>query len=48
MIPPMTETVSGLIEVCGKGQGKNLVQGDTYVTFPEEMELKFGKIWENI
>jgi hypothetical protein len=41
---PISEPLSGLIEVYGIGQGKNLVLADSFTTFPESVGADFGNL----
>ncbi|CAG7824642.1 unnamed protein product [Allacma fusca] len=44
---PISEPLSGLVEVYGIGQGKNLVLADGYTTFAEEVSAKFDIVTYN-
>ncbi|CAG7833403.1 unnamed protein product [Allacma fusca] len=38
---PISEPLSGLVEVYGTGQGKNLILAESFTTFAEEVAAKF-------
>jgi len=40
---PITEPLTGLVEVYGTGQGKNLVVADSFTLFPEQVSDNFRK-----
>ncbi|XP_045168631.2 uncharacterized protein LOC123531594 [Mercenaria mercenaria] len=42
MQEPLSEYVSGLTEVQGQVDGRNNIQCQTYITFPEEVSQKFN------
>ncbi|GLH17189.1 Uncharacterized protein GBIM_22104, partial [Gryllus bimaculatus] len=42
---PLIDSVKGLVEIHGVGSGKNVMTGEFFVEFPEEMSETFGKFF---
>jgi len=45
MKSPIPDSLVGLVEVYGIGQGRNLVLADKITVFPEHMASSFGEVY---
>ncbi|KAK7867479.1 hypothetical protein R5R35_004488 [Gryllus longicercus] len=42
---PLIDSVKGLVEIHGVGSGKNVMTGEFFFEFPEEISETFGKFF---